>query len=416
MTSRPGPAGYLGQVSRSGSALARLRSRPLLLDGVLAVLVIGLGVLGLYTSNESVPAADSPDALAVLLVIGAGAPVAVRRRWPEVALLTALAATVAFYLLEYVSPTVGVATLLFVYTVAAHRQLKVAALFTVGTLAALYVLIAADAPHSGGFAAYLSSTLTTVVAYSIGRNVRTRRAYTAALEERAAHAEAEREALADMAVAEERRRLARELHDVVAHHVSVMGVLAAGARRSLGRADAAERADETLATIETTARTTLRELRRLLDVLREDEEEPSGIPPAPQPGLEMLPTLVQQVRDAGLPVEVTVEGSATSLPPGVDLSAYRIVQEALTNSLRHGGPARALVRLGYADNELVVQVDDDGRGQTATLGANGAAGHGLMGMRERVALYGGSLQAGPRSGGGFRVVARLPLEASGAGP
>lgn len=258
--------------------------------------------------------------------------------------------------------------------------------------------------------------MTVVGVYSVGRNVRTRRAYTAALEERASLAENEREAMAARAVAEERRRLARELHDVVAHHVSVMGVLAAGARRSLGRADATAWADETLMTIEGTARTTLRELRHLLDVLREDEDEPGGVPPAPQPGLETLPTLIQQVRDAGLPVEVTVEGSATPLPPGVDLSAYRIVQEALTNSLRHGGRARALVHLSYAETELVVQIDDDGRGQAAALGTTTTAGHGLVGMRERVALYGGSLQAGPRSGGGYRVLARLPLETSDARP
>lgn len=302
------------------------------------------------------------------------------------------------------------------YTVAAHRPFKTAAPLAVATLAALYVLIASDPLGSGGFVAYFSNTLTTFVAFSIGRNVRTRRAYTAALEERAAHAEVERQAMADKAVAEERRRLARELHDVVAHHVSVMGVLAAGARRSRGRADAAECAETTLTTIEETARATLRELRRLLDVLREEAEEPAGAPPAPQPGLEALPSLVQQVRDAGLPVEVTVEGSAMPLPQGVDLSAYRIVQEALTNSLRHGGPARALVRLSYADTELVVQVDDDGRGQTAALGAPNGVGHGLVGMRERVGLYGGSLQAGPRSGGGYRVLARLPLEGAEARP
>lgn len=397
--------------------LARLRSHPWLVDCTLAMLLIATGLAGLFDLYElGGPATRAADSVGVLLVITAAAPIAVRRRWPELALLTALGATTAFYVLGFFSPGVDVAVLVLVYTVAVHRRVTVAAPLAVLTLLAGYALLAAAVPAPAGIVDYFFSTMTVLVVYSVGRNVRTRGAYTAALEGRASLAESEREATAARAVAEERRRLARELHDVVAHHVSVMGVLAAGARRSIGRPDGPDCADETLMTIEGTARTTLRELRHLLDVLREDEDEPGGIPPAPQPSLETLPTLIQQVRDAGLPVEVTVEGSATPLPPGVDLSAYRIVQEALTNSLRHGGPARALVRLSYVETELVVQVDDDGRGQTAALVRSTTAGHGLVGMRERVALYGGSLQAGPRSGGGYRVLARLPLDTSGARP
>ncbi len=324
-----------------------MRSHPDAVDGALGLILVTIGILGLFGSYEISRTVRPADLLGVLLVVAATAPVAVRRRWPGPALLAGLSGTVVFDLFAYFSPGVSVALLVLVYTVATHLRLRPAALLASLTAIAMIFIASVASPGAGTLTDYVGSILTIAVAYSFGRNVRTRRAYTAALEDRAAHAEAEREAMTERAVADERRRLARELHDVVAHHVSVMGVLAAGARRSLGRADAAERAEDTLNTIENTARTTLRELRRLLDVLREDEEEPSGKPPAPQPCLETLSALVQQVREAGLPVEVTVEGAAVPLPPGVDLSAYRIVQEALTNSLRHGGPSRANVYVSY---------------------------------------------------------------------
>src|SRR5690606_11832654 len=216
-------------------------------------------------------------------------------------------------------------------------------------------------------------------------------------------AEANQRALAEQAVADERRRIARELHDVVAHHVSVMGVLATGARRVLTRDPAA--ADEALTTIEETGRTALREMRRLLTVLRTEAEPAAEL--APQPGLAGIEALVEQIREAGLPVTLRINGDEAPLDPGVALTVYRIVQEALTNTLKHAGEATARVRLDVDGSCLQLEVSDTGRGPRPD---GGRIGHGLLGMRERVALYGGTLRTGPRPGGGFRVSARIPLE------
>lgn len=207
----------------------------------------------------------------------------------------------------------------------------------------------------------------------------------------------ERDERARAAVAEERTRIARELHDVVAHAISVIVLQARGARH----AGEAERNDA-LDAIESTGAKALAEMRRLLHMLRADDE---AVALAPQPSLAQLEPLAAQVRDAGLPVELRIEGNPRELPPGVDVSAYRIVQEALTNALKHAGPAHARVSIRYADDALELEIADTGSGAT-----NGAgAGHGLVGMRERVAVFGGELDSGPRDGGGFAVRARLPL-------
>jgi signal transduction histidine kinase len=231
-----------------------------------------------------------------------------------------------------------------------------------------------------------------------------RRARRAAeLQQRAERLEREREQRERVAVAEERRRIARDLHDVVAHGVGVMTVQAGAARLLLD--DDPGRAREPLLAVEQTGRQALGELRRLLGILRADEPEPAL---RPQPGLADLEGLLAQARDAGLPVGMVVEGAPAPLPAGIDLAAYRIVQEALTNTRKHAGPARACVAVRYAPEALELEISDDGR-----AGANGGGGHGLVGMRERVALYGGRLDAGPRPEGGFSVRARLPLQAAG---
>jgi signal transduction histidine kinase len=207
--------------------------------------------------------------------------------------------------------------------------------------------------------------------------------------------------LAREAVAEERARIAREMHDSVAHSVSVM-VLQAGAAEQV-LAVSPDRARESLQTIQDIGREAIVELRRMLGLLRDPVEDASL---APQPSVGRLDTLFGQVRAAGLPVELTIEGQPRRLPPGVDRSAYRIVQEGLTNALKHAGPAHASVTLRYGDRALELEVLDDGRGATD---ANGG-GFGLIGMRERAALYGGELDAGARPGGGYALRARLPLE------
>jgi signal transduction histidine kinase len=219
-------------------------------------------------------------------------------------------------------------------------------------------------------------------------------------EERAERLEREREERARAAVAEERARIARELHDVVGHSVSVMTVQAAGVRRLLRPEQERER--EALLIVEQTGREALAEMRRLVGVLRRPEEAPAL---APQPSLQHLDKLVEQVRESGLAVELKVEGEAASLPASVDLAAYRLVQEGLTNTLKHAKAHRAEVLVRYGNGEVEVVVADDGNG----TGGGEGGGHGLVGLRERIAVAGGELDAGPRSGGGYEVRARIPM-------
>jgi signal transduction histidine kinase len=219
-------------------------------------------------------------------------------------------------------------------------------------------------------------------------------------ERRARIAERERDVAAREAVVEERARIARELHDVIAHHVSMIVVQAGAERRVLTDGNASTR--EVLESVEQTGRGALTEMRRLLGMLRGDANEPL----APQPGLDAVPTLVGQLREAGLPVELRVDGERRELPVGIELSAYRIVQEALTNALKHAGDARATVHVRYETDSLELEIADNGAGNGPR--ADGG-GHGLVGMRERVALYGGRFDARPDPRGGFVVRVRLPI-------
>ena len=212
-----------------------------------------------------------------------------------------------------------------------------------------------------------------------------------------------RQGRAAAAIVEERARIARELHDVVAHSISVMVLQARGGRRVL-ESDPAD-AHDAFAVIESTGQQALDEMRRLVGMLRSGDE---SLPLAPQPSLKELDTLVEQVRAAGLPVDLAVEGEPRDLPPGVDLSAFRIVQEALTNALRHAGPARARVVLRYGADELELEISDDGPG----TGDESGSGYGLVGMRERVSVYGGELQAGRQPEGGYALRVRLPLRSA----
>jgi signal transduction histidine kinase len=235
-----------------------------------------------------------------------------------------------------------------------------------------------------------------------GRYISTRRAYLRSLEERAARLESERDAQVQIAAAAERARIAREMHDVIAHSISVMVVQADGAAYTV--ATDPGRARRAMEAIGATGREALTEMRRMLGVLRDGDDAGAY---APQPGVEQLTELVERIRSAGLPVELTVAGVPAELPAALQLTIYRIVQEALTNTRKHAGPAaRSSVALHYGDDAVEVRVRDDGRG--AAAGDDGR-GHGLLGMRERVALYGGSIRVGPLPGGGFEVLVRLPV-------
>jgi signal transduction histidine kinase len=235
-----------------------------------------------------------------------------------------------------------------------------------------------------------------------GRAVRSRSRLTAELHEAAVRAHEAREAEAERAVAEERRRIAREMHDVVAHSVSMMVVQAGGARRILERDPA--RAVAAAELIERTGREALAEMRALLGVLHHDEHAEY----APQPTMRELDALAERARSAGVPVTVKVDGERRELPAGLDLAAYRVVQEALTNVVKHSGGAPAEVSVHYRADAVEVRISDRGNGSVSTR--LGGGGHGLVGMRERVRMYGGELQAGRRRGGGFEVHVRLPLE------
>lgn len=401
-----------GESAGRARALVRaLRARPLLADTAFAVALVLAEVVLLALAPSEV----RPESLPVAVALSAlcTAPIAVRRVAPWAAVAAAAATMVVPLLSDYI-PLAQAATFLIVtYTAASRlpaRSAVAAWLVMWAPVLALNLGFKQPAESSGltpGFLA-LYNLLIALVAFFAGRAVHARRTSSRALEERARAAEANQRALAEHAVADERRRIARELHDVVAHHVSVMGVLATGARRVLARRP--EAADEALATIENTSRTTLRELRRLLDVLRTDAEPAAEL--APQPSLAGIDSLVEQVRDAGLPVTLRVDGQPAGLDPGVALTVYRIVQEALTNAIKHAGPATAEVRLRFGVFWLTVEVSDDGRGPAPE---RDGFGHGLVGMRERVTLYGGTLRTGPRPGGGYRVYAKIPVEQLGGG-
>ncbi|MEU5725298.1 sensor histidine kinase [Micromonospora sp. NPDC047738] len=387
------------------------RRRPLAVDAGTAVALVLLSTVLLLLAPPELRPAQLWTALG-WNAVGA-VPVALRRVAPWPAVAAAVATLAVPVLLRQAPATQSLTFVVLTYTMAAHQRPRPA------TLAALLlwvpvVLANLAAPLKGVLdmgPAYLvlNNLLTASVAYAVGRAVQARRQSTRMLRERARIAEANQRSLAEQAVADERRRIARELHDVVAHQVSVMGVLATGARRVLRRDPDA--ADEAMATVEETGRATLRELRRLLDVLRTDAEPTADL--TPQPGLTGIEALVEQVREAGLPVTLRIDGTPGPMEEGVALTVYRIVQEALTNALKHAGRATALVQLTVADGVLAVEVTDTGRGPAP---AADRIGHGLVGMRERVALYGGILRTGPRPGGGFRVYARIPLESAGAVP
>ncbi|CAL9465136.1 hypothetical protein SUDANB70_02723 [Streptomyces sp. enrichment culture] len=389
-----------------------LRRHPTWVDGFWAVVLFGVSVVG-----GAVEPARRPvhEGLSVLVMLLLSLVVALRRRIPEQMLVLA-AVTGVFQLITDV-PTMpaNFAMLVIVYTVAAvgARWASRFAL-TAGLCAAPLAQVRWPNPETstaGNIALVIFQTVPFALAWVLGDSIRTRRAYFAQLEERAARLEKEREAQAKVAVAAERARIARELHDVVAHNVSVMVVQADGAAYVLDTApDQAKRA---LETISSTGRQALAEMRRLLGVLRTGEHQEAG-EYVPQPDVRQIEDLVEECRTAGLPVDFRVEGTPRPLPSGVELTAYRIVQEALTNTRKHGGPnTGASVRLVYFDDGLGLLVEDDGKGAPHELYEEGGLdgqGHGLIGMRERVGMVGGTLDAGPRPGGGFRISALLPLK------
>jgi signal transduction histidine kinase len=346
---------------------------------------------------------------AVALGLLSAIPVAWRRRYPIWVLWLVQAATALHLLINHDWPQSGglaIALALYGVTVTRDRDPSRRIALTVAALNAALICVTGFADGLGSIVAGLfTCALLVGGSWVLGDNVRTRRAYLNSLIERAHRLEQEREQEAARAVYDERARIARELHDAVAHHVSAIAVTA-GAAEEVAESDPA-RAREALRAIQSTSRDALAEMRALVGVLTPGGEAEY----APQPGLGDVDRLVAQTCTAGLPVTLRVEGTPRRLPEAVDLSAYRIVQEALTNTLKHSGGASAEVVVRYAEGTLELEVTDDGPGEGGPQQPAEAphVGRGLIGMRERVALFHGELVAGPGPRGGFRVHARLPL-------
>ncbi|NBE53556.1 sensor histidine kinase [Streptomyces boluensis] len=390
-----------------------LRRHPTGVDSFWAVVLLMVSFVGLASDMNG--AGRMPGVGVAVFSVIACLAVALRRKWPEKMLLLMAGVGLAQLITDVSVLPADFAMLVLICTVAAEGALWARRFALVGgLLAAPISQIAWPNPFSGVWGNILIAGFTMVpfaLAWVLGDSIRTRRAYFAQLEERADRLEREREAQSKVAVAAERARIARELHDVVAHNVSVMVVQADGAAYVMDTAP--DQAKKALETISGTGRQALAEMRRLLGVLRTGEQRESG-EYVPQPDVEQIDELVEQVRSSGLDIDFRIEGTPRPLPSGVELTAYRIVQEALTNTRKHGGAnAGASVRIVYFDDGLGLLVEDDGQGAPHELYEDGGAdgrGHGLIGMRERVGMVGGTLDAGPRPGGGFRISALLPLK------
>ena len=392
----------------------------MLLDGVLALCLLGIGA-NVFTSFSfrASGSADQAGLVAISLILAV--LVVLRRKYPLATF--AIAAAIGVVQLAFgARPASGtsiagafqpvsadVAIILLLYTLAANRPRRVSLSgLAVCLVGITFVVIRWPQSHGGEtpqhmLVAALVLGVPLVSAWVLGQTMAYRRAYYAWLEERARRAEAERDTRAQIAVAAERARIAREMHDVIAHNVSVIVVQADGAAYAFDQDPA--RARQAIDAISRTGRQALAEMRRLLGVLRDGEEDTDM---APQPGLTQISELLAEARLAGLPVSLTIEGAPRPLDAGRELAAYRIVQEALTNTRKHGGlGADAAVVLHYAEDGLRVRVSDTGQAPAA----GDAPGHGITGMRERVQLYGGTLRAGPLPGGGYEVTAVLPAPA-----
>jgi signal transduction histidine kinase len=373
---------------------------------MLPLAAVSLAIRGRYvqTTSEGYPHSISLWEHVTLAFVMCG-PLIWRRRWPRAVFAIIALAAFAQWLAGISVAINDLAVLIAMYTVAAQCALRWA--LAAGLVADLGMGLAtysmSQEQHGGmQWKSLASSSIFIWAIWLSGLYISTRRKYTSSLEERARRLERERDAQAEVAAAAERARIARELHDVIAHSISVMVIQADGASYAIDT-DAA-RAKRAMQAIGTTGRQALTEMRRMLGVLRDGDGQAAL---APQPGIDQLPELVEQMRSTGLPVELAVGGAPVSLPAGMELTVYRIVQEALTNVMKHAGPAAAArVELHYGDGAIEVRIRDDGRGATFSDGR----GHGLVSMRERAAVYGGHVSAEPAAGGGFEVKARMPVK------
>lgn len=378
------------------SRVARLLGRASLVDLAFGLALATATMVELALTDGR----DGPVAVQVVALLLMTLPVAFRRTAPLLAVALVSVGVVTFEQWGGEAPVVGGFLGVIVTTYSLGRYASARAL-SIGAVAILLTFVPSLLdPAERSFGDFVGNLVIVGVLVGLGRAVRVWRDRAESAEERALRAEREREEGVRAAIEEERLRIARELHDIVAHNVSVM-VLQAGAARQVVEDDPA-RAETSLAAIEKTGRETLNEMRRLLGILRRHGDELSVGPPV---GLAQIDVLAEQLRDAGVDVEVKVEGQPHELAPSLDVSAYRVVQEGVTNVLKHAGAGSAVVRVRYLEDRLELEVLDDG----AATSANGAGGYGLVGMRERLAVFGGTLAAQPRPEGGFALRASIPL-------
>ncbi|MEQ4302362.1 sensor histidine kinase [Plantactinospora sp. B6F1] len=369
--------------------------RSLSADVALALGLLVFGYFGTIAAADNYPGATWPDAPAFILIAVAALALSVRRRWPLVTLALSTVATSAYLVANYPYGPILVSFFVAVYTVARHLPIRRAVLGCAAALAALLVHVFVSLHEPVGLPGLLPGSAWVVVPFAVGVTVRNNR--EAAARDRIAQARR----LAD----DERLRIAQEVHDVVGHGLAAINMQAEIALHLLAKRP--EQAETALTAISRTSRQALDELRVTLSIVRRD----AAVERAPVPGLDQVAALAARLRQTGLAVTLEVTGERRALPVVVDLAAYRVVQESLTNVLRHAGAATATVRIGYLPDGVTVEVLDTGHG-----GAGAAApgdGHGLTGMRERVDALGGVLEVGPRPGGGFRVFAWLPSGQAG---
>ncbi|MEU4114806.1 sensor histidine kinase [Kitasatospora sp. NPDC028055] len=359
-----------------------------------ALVAIGAGTLDLlgYLLLGQLNDSSSMSVPGFAVVVLAGLPLLARRSRPVPALAAVLVLQATADLLSPRGPHFGAVLIVALYSVGVSRRVPVTvAAVVVTSVTTTLSQLRFDAPI---WPQLLADPVAAVLVGAAGLAVARWQREVAA----------NRRLLADRAVADERRRIARELHDIVAHHITTMQLMAGGARANLGDQEVVR---DALVVLESSGRLALREMRQLLNVLRTGDE-PDAAPPLPQPGVAELDRLVDESRVAGLPTEFTVDGPPRPLPPTLGLTVFRMVQEGLTNARKYAGPARATVRLAYHPDRVTVEVRDDGGGAPPPE-PTGRTGYGLLGMRERVALHGGTLTTGPQPGGGFAVIAELPL-------
>jgi signal transduction histidine kinase len=378
------------------------------LDCLLALVLFAGTATAVASHKESgQPAGTTWDALRYAAAAIACAPLPLRRRWPTLVLAFVTIGDAALLALDVRGPA-QIAVAFAIYTAATTSRGRLS-LRTVGAVVAAMLLGALIAPAGPQWGTVITGPAVVLLGWFAGENTRARNAYARGVVERAAEQERQREQRIRQAATDERLRIARELHDIVAHAMSLISVRAGAARMVIDQQP--EQGREALSIIETTSRRALREMRRLLGVLR-DPETTARAELEPAPGLADLDELVRDAAQAGVNVTIDITGDVSVLPAGIDVSAYRIIQEALTNVVRHAAPTTAHLHLRYRPHEVEIELIDEGetshnhRPQPRTPNRSG---HGLVGMRERVALYRGELITEPTSNG-YRVLARLPIE------